>query len=117
MFCRVLSLVAVALLFGCRTAHESLEYSGGNGTTVDQAVMIDDALNMSDVIRAEDHWVRLHFRDGIVQRRDLASDPLTGDRVNPCERVEFRTTDGETRVIYFQYPFACVPGQIPAGNK
>jgi hypothetical protein len=117
MFYRVLSLLALALLFGCHTACKSFSYSGGDGATLDRAVMIDGARDMSDVIRSEDHWIRLRFRDGNVQRRDLASDPLTSDRHNPCDRVVFRTADGETRAVYFQYPFACVPGQSPGTNK
>jgi hypothetical protein len=117
MFGRLLSLLALVLLFGCRTACKNFGYSGGDGQTVDRAVMIDGARDMNDVTRAEEHWIRLRFRGAIIQRQYLAIDPLTSGRLSPCDRVEFRTTDGETRVVYFQYPFACVPGQPRGTNK
>jgi hypothetical protein len=116
---RLLTLLAVTLLFGCRTAPDTFRYSGGDGATVDRAVMIDSASTMSDVLRAEDHWIRRHFGAAVIQQRVLASDPLTSNRPNPCDCVEFTTTDGKTRTVYFEYPYTCVPVAmpVPKGSK
>lgn len=79
--------------------------------------MISDARDQDDVIHAQQVWIQHRFRGALIQRRVLVRDPLTSADNHPCDAVEFKATDGKTRIVYFRYPFTTFPGQPPGSRK
>jgi hypothetical protein len=110
----LLCVLTALWLIGCQTPQDRFHYSGGNGQTPDQEIVVKEAQDASDVIRGEDYWISLHFKHSVILRRELVTDPFTGIT---CDHVVLKTADGTVRSVFFHNPFAAVDVQVPAGYK
>ena len=90
----LLSVFAVALLLGCRTI--PLTYSGGDGSSNEQAVIIRGARDTEAGIAAENAWIQQRYPGA---RKTMAALESIGRK--QYDVIEFTTADGQTRSIYF----------------
>ena len=97
-------LAALVLLQSCQTAEPQREllpavptgtYSGGDGTTFENAVVINAASDRS-ATRTEYAWLRDHFPGAKRTRQSLSS---RGQHV--FDVVEAELIDGSTQSFYF----------------
>lgn len=99
---RIFALIlASVLLAACQTvgstaggAH-TISYSGGNGTTKEQAIVIAGAGNSMEGVPAEYAWIQHHLPGAKIRSQAL----LTGSRQYDLFEVELPS--GETRQVYF----------------
>ncbi len=94
----LLSFLAV-LLVGCqapRSATRPLVYSGGDGSSCDQAVVVHEAKCRELGVLGQRLWLEERF-PGYRESKQSA--------INSADRhydvVEFATADGDTRKVYF----------------
>lgn len=98
----VLLLVAVFCLLGCQTTpaesatpEQELSYAGGDGTSVEKAVVILGAMGSMDGVPAEYAWIQ----------RNLPGAKIESQSIEPGEKTYdlFKVTlpNGETRDVYF----------------
>jgi len=88
-----------ALLIGCqapRPAPEPLAFSGGDGSSCDQAVVIREASHREVGLLAEKLWLQQMF-PGYVQTSQAAVDSAN----RHYDLFEVATSDGATRKVYF----------------
>ena len=74
----------------------AIVFQGGDGSSIERAVLIKNAKGEEDGVAAESHWVRtVHpgWRKG-----DQA---LLSDKGRSYDRIEYRTPNGETKTLYF----------------
>ena len=74
----------------------AIVFAGGDGSSIEQAVLIRNAKGEEEGVAAESHWVRtVHpgWRKG-----DQA---LLSDKGRSYDRIEYRTPKGETKTLYF----------------
>jgi hypothetical protein len=81
-------------LAGCATL--GISYSGGDGSSFEQAVVIKTGLGTESGIAAEKSWIRKHYPGAQITGQMLK---------NPDEKVydviSIRTADGSSRDVYF----------------
>ncbi len=88
-----LTLLAVVLI-GCRTA--SLAYSGGDGSSYAQAIVIKGAKDEEAGVAAERAWLEQRYPGFDKGRQSL----MSSDGKN-FDLIEFTTASGEHRSVYF----------------
>ncbi len=94
----LVSLIAIATAAGPSRADElpeGVEISGGDGTSCDDAVVID-APDTRSGIRAEHVWLERHYPGHRVLRQSLSS--CDGE---PADEFALRTEDGRELTIVF----------------
>ncbi len=98
-------LPAIATLAGCVTCEtQSPSFSGGNGASHADSIVVRHGHNDAAVLAAERDWLRYrHNGAQIVERaRELVGKPNHDSGVTKeYERLTFRTSSGETKVVYF----------------
>ena len=73
-----------------------LVFEGGDGSSMEQAVVIKHAKNEEEGVEAEAKWIKkVHpgWRKG--------KQALMGKNGKDYDRIEYETPDGKTAVIYF----------------
>lgn len=73
-----------------------ITYGGGDGTSVEKAVVIHGAPNSASGVRAESLWVRRHHPRWRKTRQSL----VRGEG-KLYDRIDYKTASGETRALYF----------------
>lgn len=99
----LLTLLAL-LVAGCATSKnvQRLSYSGGDGSTSEQAVVIKDAKYREAGLVGERMWLEQKY-PGCRQIGKKALN--SGGRI--YELVEVTTTDGQSRQVYFDTTEFC----------
>jgi len=89
-------LIAVALLtlLGCATL--GITYSGGDGSSFEQAVVITGAYDTDRGIGAENAWIRKTY-----PRSQKVKQALKGSDGKAYDIITIVTADGDTRDVYF----------------
>ena len=90
----LLCVCVAALLLGCRMV--PLTYSGGDGSSKEQAVIIRGARDTQAGIAAENAWIRQRYPGS--QKTMQALETAGGKQYDV---IKFTTADGQTRIIYF----------------
>ena len=73
-----------------------LIFKGGNGLSIEQAVIIKNAKNESEGVRAERLWIR-KIHPGWRKGRQA----LLSKKGKQYDRIEYKTPNGETKTIFF----------------
>lgn len=73
-----------------------LAFAGGDGSSIEKAVLITNAKTEEEGVAAESEWVR-QVHAGWKKRRQS----LVGDAGKMYDEVEYVTPEGETKTIYF----------------
>ncbi len=110
-----IGLVLIALLAGCRSSAPppaaqatpasepetgEVTYSGGDGSSREQAVVIRGAKGEADGVKAEYTWLRRRFSAHRVLRQAVVS--LNG-RV--YDQMDIATSDGNRQSVFFDITF------------
>ena len=90
------AIVFMGLLAGCQTSSQLVTYTGGDGSSCEKAVLINEVKLRETGRMAERVWVEQRYPGN----RDAKESNLTlGGR--HYDVVEVATTSGETQKVYF----------------
>ena len=73
-----------------------LVFEGGDGTSIEQAVLIKNASGEEEGVGAESKWIR-KVHPGWAK----GNQALQNDQGKYYDRIEYTTPKGETKVVYF----------------
>ena len=90
-----ITLIAIVLV-GCETKPAHLTYSGGDGSSYQQAVVIKGAEDEKAGIAAERAWLEQRYPGFQKGRQSLVH---SGGRL--YDLIEFTTADGQKKSVYF----------------
>src|SRR5215469_3556609 len=71
-------------------------FSGGDGSSMKEAIVISNAPNETTGIRAEYIWLHEHYPGYTLQRQTLRS-----DQAGNYDEMQILTSDGKTLTVYF----------------
>jgi hypothetical protein len=91
-----LLFLAFATLAGHSNATAAIQYSSGDGTSFEKAIVITGALNDTAGVQAEYQYIRNHFPGATVGNQRLVSQE---NRV--FDLLELVTADHQKRTIFF----------------
>ena len=87
--------VALALLAGGITRAD-VDYSGGNGKTLERAVIVSGANNLPELLQAERYWINDHYDQVLFQGR--VEQPVHGSVYD----LVFFSAGSRLQKIYFE---------------
>jgi hypothetical protein len=91
------TILLVVLLVGCEALKTGgVTFSGGDGSSFEQAVIISGASGESSGIRAEHVWLREHYPGC-----KLTFQSLRGASGRAYDKMDIVTIDGQPQSIYF----------------
>jgi hypothetical protein len=93
---RIWSAAVALALLATGIVRADVDYSGGNGKTLDRAVVISGANNLPALLEAERYWINDHYDN--VEFRGRMEQPLQG---SVYDAVYF-SAEGRPHQIFFQ---------------
>ncbi|MBF6023414.1 hypothetical protein [Lysobacter niastensis] len=114
---RLTAVLAVCILMGlsaCQTTRpnssatgqSSIQYSGGDGTSTQQAVIISGARSSMEGVPAEYAWIRQNLPGAKLESQSL----ISGSRI--YDAFEVTLPSGEKRHVYFDITSFFGAGEI-----
>ena len=113
----ILWVALLSTFLACRTASTPISYSGGDGSSTDQAIMLSCTIEDKRAEGAERAWIAHKFPAATIVWRSPVVDPMTGAAYS---EVRVTIGNGQSRIFYFgakdSFTYKA-PGQIRAGDK
>jgi hypothetical protein len=102
---KILIPLFAAIILGCATKETASRiFSGGNGGSHEDAIIIHHGRDDAEIRAAVESWLRnRHIGARLVERTAEVVVPSShgSGRAREYERVTFVTTSGETKTVYF----------------